>query len=85
MSTNTLQRAAGAELREGAAVEPGKLGRPSISASDGALLPHVFVEQLTERETEDIQHHCIYENSDCRGHDRHNPDRTARSSRQLPN
>ena len=31
MSTTTLQRAAWAEIREGAAVEPGRLGRPSIS------------------------------------------------------
>ena len=39
----------------------------------GALRPTSFVEKRTERETEDIQRHCIQEHSDCRGHDLLNP------------
>ena len=46
------------------------LGTPMVR-----FCPTSFVEKLTERETEDIQRHFMYENSNCRGHDLHNPRR----------
>ena len=67
--TATMQSAPTPEkLHDVAVAESSEAGLP-ISALRWCVCPTGFVEKFTEKETEDIQRRCRYENSDCRGHD----------------